>query len=52
MLFNVGDKVYRREAPGKRGVVCEICLKTGRYRVQWGQRRTWNKPESLVKVAE
>ena len=50
MTFNIGDTVYRREAPGKRGEICEICPNTGRYRVQWGGKRTWNRGEFLVLV--
>ena len=51
-MFAIDDLVYRREAPGKRGRVCEFCHQSGRIRVQWPARRTWNKPDALVKVRE
>jgi hypothetical protein len=49
-MFQLNDLVYRRDTPGKRGRVCEFCPQTGRIRVKWPARRTWNKPDALVKV--
>lgn len=51
--FSYGDKVARIERPGKRGFVCsDPCPKTGKIRVQWGSRKTWNDPESLILVSK
>ncbi len=50
MKFDIGDEVYRREAPHKTGVICEIDKATRRYRVKWPRNRTWNREEFLVKV--
>ena len=50
--MNIGDLVYRKEAPGKRGRICEQCPSTKRWRVQWAGKRTWNREEFLIKVGE
>ena len=51
-IMNIGDLVYRKEAPGKRGRICEQCPSTKRWRVQWTENRTWNREEFLIKVEE
>lgn len=50
--FEIDDLVCRRDTPGKRGRVCEFCPQTGRIRVKWPARRTWNKPDALIKILE
>ncbi len=51
--FGYGDKVVRIERPGKTGFVCSApCRKTGKIRVQWGSRKTWNNPELLKLVSK
>lgn len=51
-MFEIGDLVYRKENPDKRGRICDQDERTKRWRVKWENNRTWNRAEFLIKVNE